>query len=271
MWHLIDSACSVYAATISTKLCLCLEAIDTLLCPLKLPQARNYYKRSQSQDSCSSDDLLSQKNIEDEMTFVLDKDIQFGFHKKARENVFVSQSSRRAMIVDQSRGAGTAYTARPLSGVAEFEVRLLEYAGGIRGSLKLGLMRRKANDQVPALSIPRLSEHRDNSCVWSQSKFKEKTEFQNNFGDVHLLRYYGIVNLCDLRQDDCLGLQVSAEGDLSFFVNGVSQGVAARQVYQAGLEVYCFVELMESCKAVEITRAGKSCRPEMNADTQELF
>lgn len=191
------------------------------------------------------------------MTFVLDKDIQFGFHRKARENVFVSQSTHRAMVVDHSRRAGIAYTARPLSGVAEFEVRLLEYAGGIRGSLKLGLMWRKANDQVPSLSMPRLSEHRDNSCVWFQSKFKEKTEFQNNFGAVHLLRYYGIVNLCDLRQDDCLGLQVSAEGDLSFFVNGVSQGVAARQVYQVGLEVYCFVELMESCKAVEITRAGK--------------
>lgn len=191
------------------------------------------------------------------MTFSLDKDIRFGFHRKARENVFVSQNTHRAMIVDQARGVGVAYTARPLRGAAEFEVRLLEYAGGIRGSLKMGLMRRKATGRASSLNIPRPSEHRDNSCMWFMSTFKGKTEFQNNFGAVHLLRYYGMVNLCDLREGDHMGLQVSAEGDLSFFVNGVSQGLAATQVYAEGLDVYCFLELVESCKAVEITRASK--------------
>jgi hypothetical protein len=187
------------------------------------------------------------------MTFSLNKGIQFGFHREAWENVFISQTSNRAMIVDQGRGSGIAYSARPLQGVSEFEVRLLEYAGGIRGSLKLGVMRRKANGCV---AMPRLSEHRNNSCMCFHSRFKEKTEFQNNLGAVHVLQFYGIVNLCDLRENDRFGLQVSAQGDLSFFVNGVSQGVAVRRVYEVGFDVYCFVELMESCRMVEITRAG---------------
>ena len=192
-----------------------------------------------------------------ETTYLLNKEIQFGFHRKARENIFVSQNSYTAMIVDQTSGTGIAYTARPLQGMAEIELRLQEYMGGPRGSMKLGLMRRPLTCHTSSPSVPRLSEHRDNSCVWFKSRFKRRTEFQNNFGSVHLLRYYGSVNLCDLRQDDHFGLQVSVDGDLSFFVNGVSQGVAARQVYEEGTEVFCFVELVQGYGAVEITRAGR--------------
>ena len=137
-------------------------------------------------------------------------------------------------------------------------MRLLDYSGSLRGSLKLGLMRRKAsNPGRSSMSMPRPCEHRDNSCTWFKSRFKEKTEFQNNFGAIHLLRYYGLVNLCDLRQDDHVGLQVSGDGTLTYFVNGMSQGVVAAHVYQKGFDVYCFVELLDSCKAVEITRAGE--------------
>lgn len=53
---------------------------------------------------------------------------------------------------------------------------------------------------------------------------------------------------------------MSVDGELSFFVNGVSQGVAARQVYEEGSEVYCFVELVQGYGAVEITRAGTYVR-----------
>lgn len=206
-----------------------------------------------------SDDQLSQE-WSDEMTFTLDKVIQFGFHRQAGDNIFVSRTSHRAMTVDQASGSAIVYTALPMRGMAEFEVRLLDYAASLRGSLKMGLMRRKSNGHVSTKGLPKLSEHRDNSCMWFKSRFKDKTEFQNNFGTIHVLRYYGSVDLCDLRQDDHLGLQLSSEGDLTFFVNGMSQGVAAHRIYQPGYDVYCFLELVSGYRAVEITRAGnKKC------------
>ena len=158
------------------------------------------------------------------------------------------------MIIEPNSGSGFAYSALPLLGHTEFEIRLLDYSGSRNSSLKLGLMRHRATCSE---SIPKPSEHRDNSCVWFKSRYKRKSEFQNNFGMVHLLRYYGLVDLTDLRQEDKMGLQLSRDGDLSFFVNGVSQGVAAHGIYQPGFHVYCFVELVEGYKAVEITRAGE--------------
>ena len=189
------------------------------------------------------------------MTFVLKEKVQFGFHRQAGVNVFVSRTSHRAMSIDQACGAGLVYTARPLRGEVEFEVRLLDYSGSYKGSLKMGLLRRRVTTPSFSLSIPRPSEHRDNSCVWF-SRFKRRTEFQNNLGAVHLLRYYGLVDLCELREDHRMGLRVSSQGELSFFVNGMMQGVAAHGVYQSGYEVYVFLELVEGYRAVEITRAG---------------
>lgn len=191
------------------------------------------------------------------MTYVLQEEVQFGFHKQAGENIFVSRSMHRAMRVDQAGKVGIVYTATSLRGLSEFEVRLLDYSGRVASSLKMGVMRRRASRLDRTVSIPKLSEHRDNSCVWFKSWYKQKTEFQNNFGAVHILRYYGCVDLCELKQDDRLGLQLSPEGELSFFVNGMSQGVAAYGVYDSGYDVYGFLELVEGHRAVEITRAGK--------------
>lgn len=158
------------------------------------------------------------------------------------------------MLIDTAIGSGIVYGAEPLRGMAEFEVQLLDYAFSLRGSLKFGIMRHKI--PTSAAGIPKLSEHRNNSCMWFRSRFKEKTEFQNNLGRIHLLRFYGSVDLCELKENDCIGLQVRTNGDLVFLVNGVSQGVAAHHVYKEGYQVYCFLELVEGYKSVEVTRAG---------------
>lgn len=160
------------------------------------------------------------------------------------------------MTVDEKQGPGLVYAAIPFRGAAEFEVKLLDYNIGIRGSLKLGIMQRKMNQSSSQAAIPKLSEHRDNSCIWFKSIFKQKTEFQNNMGGVHMLRHYGWVNLDELKKDDRMGLQLTLDGDLSFFVNGISQGLAAECIYKEGYDVFCFIELVEGCQAIEVTRAG---------------
>ncbi len=205
-----------------------------------------------------SDDELSREWITENFTFSLKEEIQFGFHRKAGHNTFVTRSGCKAMLVDPPKGSGVVYGAVPMKKLTEFEVRLLDYNLSLRGSLKIGVMRKKVTGRYPADSAPKLSEHRDNSCLCFKSRFKEKTEFQNNLGGVHMLRYYGAVNFDGLRENDRLGLQLNRDGDLSFFVNGISQGMAARQIYKEGYEVYCFIELVEGYKSVEITKAGKS-------------
>ena len=54
-----------------------------------------------------------------------------------------------------------------------------------------------------------------------------------------------------------MGLQLTAQGHLSFFMNGLNQGVAAEGVYQEDWDMFCFVEMTEGCEAIEVTRASE--------------
>ena len=218
------------------------------------------YTGEEGQEDYMNNDEENHLGHEDwgtDMTFVLPREIQFGFHKQAGDNIFVSRSTHRAMRMDQAGRVGLVYTERPLTGLTELEVRLVDYSSRVGSSLKMGLMRRRATTMDRTVSMPKLAEHRDNSCAWFKSWYKPKTEFQNNFSSIHILQFYGYVNLGDLKQDDRIGLQLSAEGELSFFVNGMSQGVAAYGVYDSQYDVYGFIELVEGHRAVELTRAGK--------------
>lgn len=214
-------------------------------------------KRSHSLDLYNSDDQLSH-DWQDDVTFALPEEVHFGFHRQAGENVFVARSMHRAMRMDQAGRVGIVYIAKPFRNLTEFEVRLLDCNNGrVGSSLKMGLMRRRVSTLDRTVSIPKLSEHRDNSCMWFKSWYKPKSEFQNNFGAIHVLQFYGYIDLCELKQDDRLGLQLNAEGELSFFVNGICQGVAAHGMYESGYDLYGFLELVEGHMGVEITRAGK--------------
>ena len=190
--------------------------------------------------------------------FSLQDEVLFGFHRQAGNNVFISKNSLQAVTVDKKEGSSLVYAAVPFRGTVEFEVRLVDYYYGIRGSIKMGVMRRTMCRSTSQVGIPKQSEHRDNSCVWFRSSFKHRTEFQNNFGSVHMLRYYGRTDLGELQKGDRVGLRVSLDGELSFFVNGSSQGVAAEGIYREGCDMFCFIEMVEGCEAVEVTRASKA-------------
>ena len=51
-------------------------------------------------------------------------------------------------------------------------------------------------------------------------------------------RDYGYVDLYDLHEGDRIGLRLSQDGVLEFFVNGESQDIAARDVYTRNSDVY---------------------------------
>ena len=206
----------------------------------------------------ASDNRLDRPSIP--LGYSLRNDIQFGFHRQAGVNIFISNNSYQAVKVDKKEGSSLTYAALPFKGVVEFEVRVADYYQGIRGSIRLGMMRRPVCHSTSQVGIPKHSEHRDNSCMWFRSSFKHKTEFQNNMGSLHLLRFYGRSDLGELQQGDRVGLQVTADGDLSFFMNGLNQGIAAEGIYRMDSDLFCFVEMMEGCEAIEVTRASKTIK-----------
>ena len=147
---------------------------------------------------------------------------------------------------------GVVYGERPLRGTAEFEVELVSYGTGWSGTLKLGVMRCKSsgNTLSDPKNIPRYSPEGTHHCVWSSDKL------HNRLTDCFTEQHYGLVNLDELRAGDRLGMRITLDGVLEFFVNGRYQGIAAERIYQRGYDVYAVVDHYANCKATKITRAG---------------
>ena len=188
-------------------------------------------------------------------TFFLPKSVEFGFHKVCSEQVTVTENCLKAEKKDPSLhyAHGVTYGAKPLKGTAEFEVTLADYGTGWSGTLKLGVARYKAGHSFQVNNIPRYSPEAPNHCVWSSDKVHNRLQTNQNV----LERQYGFRNLDSLREGDRLGLRLTHNGSLVFFVNGMDQGVAAENVYEKGHEVYAVVDHYANCKSTIITRAGR--------------
>ena len=155
--------------------------------------------------------------------FVPNKDIQFGYHSASGEQIRINNDGLRAERMDPGRVGknGVAYGAHPLKGMAEFEIKIISYKTKWTLSLGLGVMRCEKGVPIePGPSIPILTDDAANHCVWSQQ------ELYNNIVTPSEESEYGYVDLDDLREGDCVGLRLSQDGVLEFFVNGESQGIA---------------------------------------------
>ena len=133
--------------------------------------------------------------------------------------------------------------------MAEFEIKIVSYESKWTCSLGLGVMR--CEKGVPGPSIPRTPEYAANHCVWIDQ------QLYNNIVTPHEESEYGYVDLDDLREGDCVGLRLSQDGVLEFFVNGESQGIAAKNIYTRNSDVYAVVDHYGDCVATVITKAGE--------------
>lgn len=190
--------------------------------------------------------------VQETRTFVLEEVTQFGFHNVASHQIKISDDglSAEKKDPDSHYAHGVAYGARPLKGTAEFEVKISSYGTGWSGTLKLGVMRCKKD--MPLISgptIPRYSPEGVDHCVWSSDKLHNRL-------NAPVETNYGLTNLDDLREGDRVGLRLSHDGVLVFFVNGKSQGIAAENIYDKNCDVYAVVDHYANCKATSITRAG---------------
>lgn len=189
-------------------------------------------------------------------TFILEDTIQFGYHSVSSSQIKITDDGLAAekRDADSQYAHGVAYGARPLKGTAEFEVKIASYGTGWSGTLKLGVMRCKKDvPLVTGTSIPRYSPEGVDHCVWSSDKL------HNRLVTPVVESNYGNTNLDDLREGDRVGMRLSHDGVLVFFVNGKSQGVAAENIYDRNCDVYAVVDHYANCRATVITRAGKMC------------
>lgn len=190
-------------------------------------------------------------------TFILPKTVQFGFHNVCSDQVRITENGMRAEKKDPGLhyAHGVVYSAMPLKGTAEFEVTMTDYGTGWSGTLKLGVAKYKSGRGVQVSRIPRYSPEAANHCVWSSDKIHNRLKSNQNGVQE---KQYGFRDLDGLREGDRLGLRLSHDGKLVFFVNGQSQGLAADEVYEGGHDVYVVVDHYANCKATVITRAGRS-------------
>ena len=153
----------------------------------------------------------------------------------------------------ENYGGGVVYSDSPLCGLCEFEVELTGYGTGWSGNFKLGIARFKTVDSLLAfrdtIPIPRYSPEANNNCVWCDERIFDKIQRKEDFR-------YGKKRLDDLREGDRLGLQITSEGVLSFFVNDEYQGIALTDVYQTGYDIYAIVDHYGNAISTSVSKAG---------------
>ena len=186
-----------------------------------------------------------------EDTFVFRRAVEFGFHSVHGLNIKLSKNGLVAERI-KSWDNGVVYGAKILRGTSEFEVEMTSYGKHWSGTLYMGVMQYKAGSEINHSDIPQVLVLATNYCIYYGCEICNKCVGYSGPAE----RKYGSTDLENLREGDRLGLRVSHDGVLTFFVNGKSQGVAAQGVYQDGYDLYAVVDVYAKCKAVRITRAG---------------
>ena len=187
-------------------------------------------------------------------TFILPQIVQFGFHEVCSDQIRIVENGTKAEKKDPTLhyAHGVAYSALPLRETAEFEVAMIDYGTGWSGTLKLGIAKYKTGRSILVNKIPRYSPDAADHCVWSSDKVYNRLHSNQKSPEEQ----YGLVELDVLREGDRLGLRLSHDGVLTFFVNGKSHGMAAENIYEEGYDVYAVVDHYGNCKATVITKAG---------------
>ena len=178
----------------------------------------------------------------------------FGYHEVRSSHMAIVEDgySARKKDPESTYAYGVCFGARRLRGEAEFEVMLTELGTSWSGTFKLGVMRISKNCEIRHIKIPRYSPDAPSFCVWCNQKLHNRLSESSELAE----KPYGMVSLDNLKCGDRLGMQLTSEGQLSFYVNGCYQGLATENVYLSGYNVYAVVDHYGRCKATTITRSG---------------
>ena len=192
---------------------------------------------------------------------VMKDTIQFGFHPVGGRNAHFSRDLLIAGCCNHG-GHAVCYGAWPFRGLSEMEVKIIgiphnDSISAYEQELLMGLMKRKkgtghvdCHNDVPRCSQDKPADH---FIVYQSFKVSNKMDPKNI-----VVKEYGYrTTLRLLDKWDTLGMQVTENGELYFYVKGVCQGLAATNVYLEGYDIYPFFELRGN---VHVVRVTKACR-----------
>jgi len=185
--------------------------------------------------------------------FHLEEQITFGYSKVCRSEMVISKDglSARKRNPDHDFVDGVVYGEKPLKGVSEFEVEIVRYGSKWLGSIVFGVMKISKEKELIVSDVPASCGNAPNHFVWFGDKL------YNRFSDELVITYYGNRNLRGLREGNRVGLRLDRNGDLSFLVDGWSQGVARRNIVSEDHNLFVVVDHYGRCVETRITRSGK--------------
>jgi len=183
--------------------------------------------------------------------FQLEEEITFGFSNVCRSRMVISEDGLSARRDINNHSIGVVYGEKSLKGVSEFEVEIARYRSEWGGSVILGVVKVSKEKKLTVSDVPYTSWNAPNHFVWWGGRLF------NNFSDERLITDYGNVNLNNLREGNRVGLILDRNGDLSFLVDGQSQGVACRNIFSEDHNFFVVVEHYGRCYWTRITRSGK--------------
>lgn len=142
------------------------------------------------------------------------------------------------------------YSTQPLLGRSVFEVEVSLISTRPLGRLMIGICRMPKECPVTKFHLTPLPYESNDYCVWHNGAL------WNNLSIIHIKKSYGTVHLMSIKSKDRIGFLITGSGDLLFYVNGQCQGLAARNVYLEGCDVYAVVSMLETCHSITVTRSG---------------
>lgn len=160
------------------------------------------------------------------------------FHYKCGERITLTNGSCTAERNDGDFDHGLVVTAEPLANDVLFEIKIDRKVSSWSGSLEIGVIETDPlNFEFPACA----------SKIHSGAWIMSSTSVYHN--GTCLIEHYGM-DLDKLNQEDRIGVVRTSEGDLMFYINGESLGVAAEGLPPI---VFGIVDLYGKCVQVTIT------------------
>ncbi|XP_064459470.1 neuralized-like protein 4 isoform X2 [Ornithodoros turicata] len=169
----------------------------------------------------------------------------YAFHQRRGYLVTISNENRTAHRIHphQEFNNGIVMSAEPLCDNQLFEVRIDKKISTWSGSIEIGV----TTLDPSTLTFPSSATNlRDSSWVMSGIGVLQDGK--------PLVEEYG-VDLDQLGEGDKVGVMRTSSGDLVFFVNGHSQGVAATRIPP---QIYVVVDLYGKCAQVTIVDSSES-------------
>uniref|UniRef100_A0A182NZX9 NHR domain-containing protein n=1 Tax=Anopheles epiroticus TaxID=199890 RepID=A0A182NZX9_9DIPT len=160
------------------------------------------------------------------------------FHRRCGKRITLTNGNRTAMRNVSEFNHGLVLSAEPLQDDAIFEVRIDEKIQAWSGSIEVGITTvNPESTELPPCAM------KLRNTTWVMSGISVLKD------GLLLMESYGL-DLEKLLVGDHVGVQRTSRGDLVFYVNGTSQGVAARDIPR---QVYALVNLYGKCVQVTIS------------------